>query len=81
MSILLPVNATLDGSIMHVVNTNEFCIQAQDNLKQLIDHQRIIQVLAELSVNMDFKSVRGQPAHQVGDIWLNIFAILHGTAV
>lgn len=70
MSILLSVNTTLDGSIMHVVSTNEFYIQSQENLKQLIDHQCIIKTLANLSVNMDFKSIRGQPAHQVGDICL-----------
>ena len=70
MSLVLALNTTLDASIMHVENTNEFYAQSKDNLESLIEQQRVLQTLAELSINMDFKSIRGQPTHQVGDICL-----------
>ena len=46
-SLNLEKNSELDVSISHIVNTNEFYVQANDGISNLIDHQQKIQQLAD----------------------------------
>ncbi len=60
----------IDSVISHIVTSSEFYIQSQENLTQLVDQQQRIQLLAKLCSEMQFKSIKGKPTHQIGDVCL-----------
>lgn len=68
------IGLNLDSSTRHqsvitvVQTTNVFFVQANSNLKQIIDHQMRVQKLADLCMPLEYKSLKGQSIYQIGDL-------------
>ena len=65
----LDLNKEYSVSISHIVSINEFYVQSPDNLKELMDHQERIQLLADTKL-ASTNGVNPDSQHHVGDFVL-----------